>query len=427
MKKQKDSFFLPHNKILQAQEIFLKEAEKRLIDGEESLKCLLSDADDAEAFSGLYRFVHTLKGSGEMVGLRDLSALAGEVVTVLNLVRKYGVKLDAGIQSFLAEKIDEIHQQIEERQQRRKKKNSRMKKAGLEGVGNKKILVVDDDPTITRLIQESLTVRGFKVLTSHDFEEAEKTLRNEKPDLIVLDIIFPQGNGIEFCRKIRSEHFGKVVPIIFLSVKDDLQDRLSGFACGADDYISKPFVIEELIARITAIFTRVRKYEHLVMKDELTGSFNRRYLSQRLYEEVELAMEKKGSFSLAMVDLDKFKAINDRYGHGVGDEVLKYFVKILKENLRDSDIICRCGGDEFVIIMPETALAEALAVLERVRTHLKANPYRLEPKSTDLYLPFSAGVVNYPESGTSAKELLEAADKAMYQAKESGENRVYVG
>lgn len=429
MNKNDKKPLLPKEIVEQGQKIFLAEVGNRLKAAEEAMRRFLADANDEEAYSVLYKFAHTLKGSGEMVNLKEISVPAGEIITALTLVRNYEVKINSGFKRFFRERMDEIRKQtalypptgnytlIAE-------------KTDEDHLRSKKILVVDDDPTITTLIRDYLTERGFIVKVCHKLSDAERLIMSEQPDLMILDIIFPSGNGIEFCKKIRSNQTGKVVPIIFLSVKAKLQDRLSGFACGADDFIAKPFIMEELFARITAIFSRMQKYEQLVMEDELTGVFNRRYLLQRLHEEINQAKLKNAFFSLMMIDLDNFKEINDSYGHRFGDHALQFFVDIIKTNLRKTnlrktDVLCRCGGDEFVIIMPGTDHSEAVSVLERVRRTLLTSPYQIE--ETEFPLTFSAGVVSYPTDGLSADELLTAADQAMYRAKKLGGNQVFPG
>ncbi len=182
--------------------------------------------------------------------------------------------------------------------------------------------------------------------------------------------------------------------------------------------------MEELIARVNAIFSRVQEFEHLVMKDELTGIFNRRYLIQRLHEEIKLAQDKGGIFSVVMADLDKFKAINDTYGHSAGDQVLQYFVTKLKQNLRESDVICRCGGDEFIILLPETSGKIAVSIMQRVKRSIEKESFPLAGENAEIPLSFSAGVACYPADGTTAEELLLASDIVMYQAKQSGGNQV---
>jgi len=415
------------DRVQQAQGIFLAGVARRLPDARQSLAQLQSNLTDAEALAGLYHFAHTLKGSGEMVGMHEIASSACEMVTALTLVRSYGVRVDAGLLQFITEKLEEIQEQTADRLQGGKELPGLAKNEAEQLVGRRKkrkILVVDDDHTITALIRESLNGQGLEVLTCDNLTEAEQLIQSEDPDLLILDILFPQGDGIDFCKKIRSKHNNKIIPIIFLSVKAKLQDRLSGFACGADDYIAKPFVMEELIARVNAIFSRVQEFEHLVMKDELTGIFNRRYLIQRLHEEIKLAQDKGGIFSVVMADLDKFKAINDTYGHSAGDQVLQYFVTKLKQNLRESDVICRCGGDEFIILLPETSGKIAVSIMQRVKRSIEKESFPLAGENAEIPLSFSAGVACYPADGTTAEELLLAADIVMYQAKQSGGNQV---
>ncbi|KKM12469.1 hypothetical protein SY88_03465 [Clostridiales bacterium PH28_bin88] len=290
--------------------------------------------------------------------------------------------------------------------------------------GGKRILVVDDDPAITELVRERLEREGFFVAVCHDTLAAEHYLQVEHPDLIVLDVIMPGGDGIEFCRKIRSDPHQQAVPIIFFSVKGELQDKLVGFATGADDYLPKPFELEELVARIHALLTRLESFKDWAWRDELTRVYNRRYLHRRLEEEVARAQRSNGRFSLAMIDIDLFKNVNDSFGHRVGDEVLRFLVARMTETLRVADVICRYGGEEFVVILPDTPLPEGHLALERLRQAVQAEP--LELPGSPMRIPFtiSAGVAGFPEDGCTGEELLDAADTAMYRAKEAGRNTV---
>jgi diguanylate cyclase (GGDEF)-like protein len=292
--------------------------------------------------------------------------------------------------------------------------------------GDKKIMIVDDDPAVTELIEKNLAKNGFILTICHDTGSAEKMLQKEQPDLIVLDIIFPTGDGIEFCRRIRSNPQWETIPVIFLTVKGELQDKLAGFSTGADDYLCKPFKVEELVARIHVILNRMVSCKELILQDELTKVYNRRYLQQCLTHEIAKAQQNRGSFSLAIIDVDFFKNVNDRYGHLAGDEALQCLADKLVRNLRATDVVCRYGGDEFVILMPETSQAAAYKILERVRRLIADELQQLPKTQVKIPLTISMGVVSYPEQGTSEEELLKKSDILLYRAKEGGRNRVKI-
>ena len=407
------------NKLEKAKAIFRQEVQQRLPECQEALSFLKSNGYDAQACETIYRFAHTLKGSGQMVGWWDIADPAAEMATALILLKNYGVEFSTGILNFLNERLEEILNEMNGSSEITSSIDPFTQTAS-----TPKILIVDDDPTITHLVAESLEQNGFEAIVCHDLVTAEQQLRLVQPDLIVLDIILPQESGIEFCRKIRSDPQWRIVPVIFLSVKDQLQDKLAGFSTGADDYICKPFKVEELIARIRAILNRINICHDLIWRDELTHVYNRRYLQQRLKEERSLYRSSGKGFSLAMIDLDFFKEINDRYGHIVGDETLQCLVDKLIANLRTSDVICRYGGEEFVVVLPHTQIGGADNLGEQIRNELQRKKWMHHKTGKPIgMVTASFGIAQLrPEDGPDS--LLERADAKLYEAKAAGRNCV---
>lgn len=402
-----------------AKEIFLREVKRRLPESQAALAYLEENGYDPQKAEIVYKFAHTLKGSGEMVGVWEIADPAVEMTVALLLIEEYGVKFGDGPLRFLIERMEEIGDYINNFQQ---EQDSPV--VTITSSQRKKILVVDDDRTVTELVAEGLSKKGFEVTVCYDSRSAGEYLLKEQPDLIVLDIILPDVDGISFCRKIRSTDMMQIVPIIFLTVKDTLQDKLAGFSTGADDYLCKPFKIQELEARIRAILNRVDSIKDLILQDDLTKAYNRRYLEITLKEEIARARRANGNFSVAMLDVDFFKEINDRYGHAMGDEVLQCLVQKITASLRSTDIVCRYGGEEFVIVLPGTTLPEARPTLERLRGLFADEPLYLTKNQRSVSITISVGGACFPRNGSSAKELLKAADYAMYRAKEAGRNRV---
>ncbi|HBE80309.1 MAG TPA: hypothetical protein DDW65_21385 [Firmicutes bacterium] len=401
-----------------AQTIFFREIEQRLPQSQKALSTLEANGFNREACEILYKFAHTLKGSGQMVELWDIADPAFEMTTILLLMKDYKVELNEGILCFLKERMAEIGKQLTYFHSQSKEIPENSKD------GSNKILIIDDDPTVTELIKDNLKLYGFSVSICYDLDSAERLIQSEQPDLIVLDILFPSGDGIDFCRKIRSNMQWQIVPVIFLTVKDKLQDKLAGFSTGADDYLCKPFKIEELIARIQAILNRVANSRELVLQDELTKVYNRRYLQICLSAEIAKAQQTHINFSVAMIDLDYFKKINDQYGHIIGDETLQCLVEKIVANLRSSDVVCRYGGEEFVVIMPGTSQLEAGKVLKRLQQLIAEAPLQLPKSQIEISLSISVGVAVYPQNGVTEEELLKSADIALYKAKNAGRNLV---
>jgi two-component system cell cycle response regulator len=410
---------LGENIMNRARAIFLRDIGQKVGPVQAALTRLEAVGADCEALDILYRFAHTLKGSAKMVELWKVAELAAEMGTAITLVKDYQLEVTAGILEFLKERLAKIiNESAVDVDFRLVECPTRPNSEG------KKIMIVDDDSAVTELLRENLTYNGFRVTVCQDTAAAEDLLTAEQPDLIVLDILFPSGDGIEFCRRIRSNPQWAIVPVIFLTVKDELQDKMAGFSTGADDYLCKPFKVEELVARIQAILNRISGCQELVLQDELTKVYNRRYLQMCLSREISQAKNHESGFSVALVDLDFFKKVNDNHGHLAGDELLQCLVDKLALNLRAADVICRYGGDEFVILMPETPPVKAYKILERLRQLIVAQPLALSKSELQIQLTLSVGVAGFPQDGKSGEELLKAADQALYQAKRAGRNQV---
>jgi diguanylate cyclase (GGDEF)-like protein len=168
------------------------------------------------------------------------------------------------------------------------------------------------------------------------------------------------------------------------------------------------------------------KMNSMIIREGLTGLFNKVYIRQRLEEEFYRAKRYEHRLSLLMIDLDNFKALNDRYGHTAGDHLLRYFSQLINETVRPSDIPARYGGEEFLIILPETEKKEASALAERLRLRISLYPFRLDSRKEDIPFTISIGVTSYPESGQSTEDLIALADEALYLAKKNGKNQVAV-
>jgi diguanylate cyclase (GGDEF)-like protein len=292
----------------------------------------------------------------------------------------------------------------------------------------KKLLIVDDNPLTLQRLAGILEGRGYSVTTCLGSAEAKNLLYQTSPDLIILDIILPEEDGYQLCRWIRQEPRLRYIPIIFVTAKTDLNDKITGLKSGGDDYITKPFEPEEIIARIEVILQRMQVFHDLSMRDELTGAYNRRYFNEKLEDELNRCGRNSRPFSIAVIDIDFFKNINDTYGHQVGDYILVQLVRVLQARLRKSDFVARLGGEEFVLLLPETPGENAFSMMERLRLQLMETifPYQ-DPISgdyIDIRITVSAGISTFPDDAGSGPALLELADKALYAAKSKGRNTV---
>ncbi|MBI5637419.1 MAG: diguanylate cyclase [Nitrospinae bacterium] len=289
---------------------------------------------------------------------------------------------------------------------------------------NSRILVVEDSPQMLNLIRTILLRSGFEVTTGSNGKEGLAAVEASEVDLIISDIMMPEMDGFQFCQEVRKNSRTSNIPFIFLSARGGIQDKMSGFQDGADDYITKPFDPNELVMRVTAMLMRASRYRMEAYTDSLTGLNNRRYFDKKLSEMVSHSHRYKKNFCVAMLDIDFFKDFNDKFGHLVGDQVLIHLGKFLKAGLRDSDFSCRYGGEEFVILLPDTQKESAFHLVDRLRK--KFAETALPHEGSSYQVTFSIGLAEYPADADTAREMIKCADDALYESKTAGRNATTV-
>ncbi len=292
------------------------------------------------------------------------------------------------------------------------------------GEGNRKIMVIEDNGITLSQIQDFLSAHGYLVIPCQDAGKATRILDEEIPDLIVVDVMMPEISGYDFCKWVRSQPRIKTIPLIFVTALSSLENKLTGLKIGGDDYLTKPFELKELLARIEVIIQRMKNFHELSMRDELTSAFNRRYFNERLEEEISRSKRTGRPFSIVLMDIDFFKQINDHHGHCVGDYVLVQFVDFLQNQLRKSDLVARLGGEEFVLLLPDTNSSKAYLLVEHLRKILAENTVHYDEYGVkaDIQFTFSAGIACCAEHAAEAEILVALADRALYHAKSSGRN-----
>lgn len=290
-----------------------------------------------------------------------------------------------------------------------------------------RILIVDDDPNIRRLVQTRLRSDGFQSRALANGENIVAMVRSYRPDVILLDIDLPGMDGFHICQLLKSDRETTLIPIVFLSAQCTTADKVLGLDMGAVDYIIKPFDTVELLARVrSAARTKylLDLLEEKAQIDGLTGLYSRACFDNRIDEELDRSRRYGIPVSLIMVDIDKFKAINDEHGHYFGDRVLVKVASVLRQGARTSDLVARYGGEEFALLLPEQELADAISVAERIRHELE----HLELYKSDLAVQVTASFGCACSKGVEApttKSLIVAADRALYSAKRAGRNRVH--
>lgn len=290
-----------------------------------------------------------------------------------------------------------------------------------------KILLVEDSPAVRAVIKKHCLREGIEVVEAESGRHAREILRAMQPDLVVLNVVLPDAEGLELCREIRASERLKWTPVVILTALGDLEHMKEGYDCGADDYIVKPFRPEEFVLRVRSRIRRARAMRYDSLLDPLTGCYTRGYLLARLEEEVFCSRRNGTVFSLIMADLDHFKNVNDTHGHLVGDHVLREFGTVLRAGFRRNDVVARYGGEEFAVLMPGTDRAAALAAAERVREAWLAFPLVVPGTGRTLRVSFSAGAVEADRNVPGIEALLQAADRALYAAKAAGRDRIVAG
>lgn len=318
------------------------------------------------------------------------------------------------------------------------------------------VLIVDDSEANISLLKKALSGYGIEFQEASSGEAALKLLENSIPDLIILDIILPGIDGFETCRKIKANKNTRGVPVIFITSKTGADDILTGFSLGGADYIAKPFRKEEALFRVVnqlhlakalkekeklisslldltdkkeilieELMALKEKLEVYANRDSLTGLLNRRGMNERIEIEVARFVRNKNPFILIMGDIDHFKKVNDTYGHEAGDHVLVEISKILMRSLRRQDSIARWGGEEFLILLPETDIDGGLAVTEKFRKEVEAENFSFEKNRVSFTISFGLCVYNNRE--IDIDQCLKQADDYLYQAKKAGRNRIFCG
>jgi len=283
------------------------------------------------------------------------------------------------------------------------------------------ILLIEDDEHLVKVLKLFFTNSNFSITSAANGVQALEILKNSSlPNIIICDIMMPKMDGYQFRRTVLKKEDLKMIPFIFLTAKGRTPEKITGLEMGVDDYVTKPFEIDELLARVNAILKRHKSYKKLIQYDGLTNLYNRSTIEEKVNQEVHRVRRYKITSSVVLLDIDHFKQVNDSFGHNFGDEVLIKIAKTILEQLREVDVAGRYGGEEFVILMPETEKETAWRVSERLRKKISVLTF----DSYDCKITTSGGVSSAPEDGMELKDIIEKADVALYQAKNSGRNRI---
>lgn len=284
-----------------------------------------------------------------------------------------------------------------------------------------RVVVIDDDKTSSAYFSAVLERAGMITRSTNAPLEVIPLLADFVPDIILMDLYMPECSGVDLAKIIRQRPAFTGIPIVFLSSETDRSIQLNSLEPGADEFLDKSIKAAHLVSALTSRILRARKILSLMSHDSLTGLLNRARFLNRLESEMARTARLNAPLCIAMLDLDHFKDVNDKYGHMTGDKVLKFSAKLLQRRLRSSDSIGRYGGEEFIVALPDTTHETAIYLMNELRTAFRSYQHRC---GEDYFCTtFSCGIVE-TDGSTKSASLIEAADKALYLAKANGRDRV---
>jgi two-component system cell cycle response regulator len=296
-----------------------------------------------------------------------------------------------------------------------------------------RILIVDDRKSSYERIVATLSAE-HSVDVEADPNEALFHAAEGNYDLLIVSLGLQNFDGLRLCSQVRSLERTRNVPILAVAEADNNARLVRGLEIGVNDYLIRPIDKNEMLARVRTQIKKKRYTERLrdnaqltvemAITDALTGLHNRRYMETHLATLVEQAAARGNPIAVLVVDIDYFKAVNDSHGHDAGDDVLREFALRIRKAIRNIDLACRYGGEEFVIVMPETDMAVATMVAERLRRRIASEPFAIQDGTRNLDVTISIGIAALDGPADNAAAILKRADTALYRAKRDGRNRV---
>ena len=292
-----------------------------------------------------------------------------------------------------------------------------------------RILIIDDERNNLLILTKILKSEYETITATNGIDGLEMATGEQPPDLIILDVMMPEIDGYEVCRKLKNHEKTKDVPVIFITARGGHVNETRGLDVGAVDYVTKPFHPQSISARVKTHLKLKHKtdlLENMVSLDGLTEIPNRRRFNEVFDSEWRRSVRTKTSIALLMIDIDFFKQFNDHYGHAIGDDCLKKVAQAIQRSIhRPTDLVARYGGEEFAVILPETDLKGALHVAEMMQENIKALNIFHEKSSAHSLLTVSIGVTAMSPTINSSQDIFfKTADEMLYKAKDSGRNAI---
>jgi two-component system cell cycle response regulator len=286
------------------------------------------------------------------------------------------------------------------------------------------ILLVDDDADFVTFTKKLLEKEGFSVVVAPNGKRVLEMIYDFRPELILLDIHLPDTDGFTVLQQIQDKALKTFIPIVVMSADNCKENIIRSFELGAVDFIAKPIDRDIFVAIIKNRLAHKFAVEKSIVIDELTNVYNRTYMNTQLEQFIHQFRRSRVAFSVVVLDLDHFKKVNDRYGHITGDSVLREFAAIAKSLKRETDILCRFGGEEFVLLLPDTSKEGAKQVITRILISFSNKNFLAKGKS--FRVTFSAGIVEVTNKNLDQEIIIDEADQALYFAKHAGRNQVVI-
>ncbi|MNO59366.1 Response regulator PleD [compost metagenome] len=364
----------------------------------------------------IYRFLHNLKGTAGTVGLQEVEQFAEATLPYfMENSLKCWTALEWGDYLYpLLPLFDQNSVSVGSI-------NHLDKHGNAAAFPQNDILLIDDDVELVAYLKESLEKQNYYVSIALSAERGLKIFYESKPDLILLDILLPDISGIEVLNQIIGKAKKERIPIIIISGEYSKATQLHAYRLGVMDFIPKPVDIDLFLALIKNRFEMKREWQDSIIVDDLTGAFNRKHFNQVMKQLICDYKRTERVFSLALIDLDYFKKVNDTYGHLIGDEVLQTLSELVQSSIRMEDTFCRYGGEEFAVFLPNTDADSALSVLQRIQERFADTDFFA--KNEIFHVTFSSGISEVTEAENIADKIVEEADQALYASKHAGRNQ----
>ncbi len=420
------SGLLTPTEIISLQRLYWGELTGGLPDATQALRHLAQGTQVEVAWTALRRFFHRVAGPSASVGFPLLGRLGSVGEGLCDVLAAGELARNPAAQRVLGELLAGLEEALKGRAELTLTEEPvpQLTRGGSAG----KIIVVDDDPVSAAVILGPLRAAGFEATCIEDPQKATEILLAERPDLLILDVLMPGLDGFELCARIRQTAGLQLLPILFVTRRDDVAQRVRGLEVGGNDYIGKPFEPVELVARVRSHLNRLAALQEMAIRDGLTRCYNQKYFKSRLEQELARARRYQLNLAVALLDVDLFKQINDKHGHIAGDAVLAGLASVISASLRSTDVVARYGGEEFGILLIQAGASEAQLILNRMRQRIEGYRFASGQASDAplLSCTVSLGIAELRDTDTP-QSLLDRSDRALYSAKDHGRNRVEIG